>query len=480
MYVTGTYNGSKGSVPVGGGDGNYCDFSHANPTALFSSIYYGQVDRAATAAPFGGSGFDDAEFGSTSTANNGGPGASGFASFVTPIRLWENMGDYTSIDSVDFTAVSVKNNAAGTGNGGIKIFKSLITKTNNSAIFDSLYVSLGTTKVGLNYTLPSLSYPAVSNSSTGTITVTRREYQLTISGNSSTVTATSFAGVGVNDYDSLRISFSTAPTSGTGIKTELTQKYLSGADVKVTTKTTSGIKFAYNLPSNLASRATVRLPDIIQARLAVGITNKVYVVKKPLNFGITPDWVQVASSLSKDETNAATGFSGVVHTMAWSPDGDNLYVGTDNGWLYRISHLHGLIDSVGDKSSQPSVDAKFNGINTTGGIANPLSQIRCTRIAAFGTVITSISLSPDDGKRIIVTTGSYGSPKVYYAGNPVNHPSASGAGLFIDKMGVGANGLITNAPIYSSLIEYKLQILYLQLHASCFYIQLKMNKLVRS
>ena len=46
-------------------------------------------------------------------------------------------------------------------------------------------------------------------------------------------------------------------------------------------------------------------------------------------------------------------------------------------------------------------------------------------------------------------------PKIYYATAPDTHPSTSSIGLFTAKMGVGATGLITNAPIYSSLIEYK-------------------------
>ncbi len=452
-YVSGLFNGPKGSYPVNGGDGNYCDFSHINSTAVFSSIYYGQVDRSATTAQNSGSEFYDAEYGSTAAANNNGPGDGAFASFVTPIRMWETTTDYTSIDSVDFTAISVKNNAAGTGNGGAKSFKSITLKTNNSAIFDSLYVTLGSTKVGINYTVPNLTYTAIAGVGTGSYVVTKRDYYYTVSSNASTVTATSF--VAMNDYDSLKISFATAPTSGTTIKTELTQKYVAGGSVQINTKATTGVKFGFNLPINVPARATVRIPDIVQARLAVGVNGKVFVVKRPLNFSVTPDWVQVASSLSKDETNTVTGFSGVVHTMAWSPDGDHLYVGTDNGWLYRISHLHGLRDSVGDKSSKHAVDSLFNGINTTGNASNTLTPIRCTRIGVFGNVITSISVSPNDGQKIVVTTGSYGSPKVYYATAPDTHPTTATTGLFTAKMGVGATSLISNSPIYSSLIEYK-------------------------
>jgi hypothetical protein len=454
-YVPGTFNGPKGAYPVGGGDGNYCDFSHINPTSVFSSIYYGTVERSATTGINAGTSFFDAEYGSTSSANNGGPGSGSFASFITPIRMWETMADFKSIDSVDFVATIIVNNAAGVGNGSTKVFKSKVNKSNNSAIFDSMYVTLGAApKVGFDVATPALTYTAIAGAGTATFVVTKRDYTTSFSGNSSTVTATSYTAQ-AGDYDSLKISFAIAPASGNAIKTELTQRYNSGAEVKVTTKTTTGVKFSYILPANLGARKSVRLPDIVQARLAVGVTGKVFVVKNPLNFGITPDWVQVASSLSKDESNAPSGFNGTVHTMAWSSDGNHLYVGTDGGSLFRISHLHGLIDSVGNASSLPAVDANFNGINTVGNAANPNTKIRCTRIGVFGAVITSIAVNPNDTTSIVVTTGTYTNPKVYYATNPTTHTVTSSLGAFTAKMGVGATGLIATAPIYSSLIEYK-------------------------
>jgi hypothetical protein len=454
-YVPGTFNGPKGAYPVGGGDGNYCDFSHIAPSAIFSSIYYGQVERAATSTINGGTSFYDAEYGSAAAGNNGGPGTGSFASFITPLRMYETVTDFKSIDSVDFTAISVINNSAGVGTGTTKIFKSKVIKTNNSAIFDSMYVTLASApKAGFDIATPALTYTALAGSGTATFVVTKRDYTTSFSGNSSTITATSYTAQ-AGDYDSLKISFVTAPASGNAVKTELTQRYNSGAEVKVVTNTAAGTKFSYNLPANLGSRQSVRLPDIVQARLAVGVTGKVFVVKKPLNFGITPDWVLVASGLSKDESNAASGFNGTVHTMAWSSDGNHLYVGTDGGSLFRISHLHGLIDSVGNAASLPAVDANFNGLNTTAGAVNPNTKLRCTRIGVFGAVITSISVNPKDTNAIIVTTGTYSNPKVYYATNPTTHTVTSSLGAFTAKMGIGATGLIATAPVYSSLIEYK-------------------------
>jgi hypothetical protein len=176
----------------------------------------------------------------------------------------------------------------------------------------------------------------------------------------------------------------------------------------------------------------------------------VVVVKKPLDFGITPDWCTVASSLSRDESGATKPFSGTVQTMTWDHTGDNLYVGTQTGILWKISHLRSLIDSVGVKG----IDSlRCNTIDSTGGLQRKRSTIRCTKIGTFGSVITSIAVDPINSSSIVVTCGTYGTnPKVYYAANPNTFTTtvAFGLGAFVSKMGTG---LVSQAPAYSSLIE---------------------------
>ena len=444
-YVPGNYNGTKGAYPLGGGDGNFLDFSNIAPDAVFSSIYYGQVDRAANKGPYGGSGFEDIEYGNY----NGGPGAPAFASFVTPIKLWENSADLTSIDSVWFTAPTIINNSAGTGDGFNKTLKSAIMRTDNSAIFDSLYLTLGTASVGINYTSPAASTIAGTVITTYTTSV-----PFTVGGYSGVVVASRYGiAFGKNpEIDSIKVSFTTAPANGLLLKTLMTESFNSGADVKVNTETTSSTKFGYILPTAVPARGKIKVPDIMQARLAIGISGRVVVVKKPLNFAISPDWCTVASSVSRDESGANAGFVGTVQTMEWDPNGDNLYVGTQSGTVYRISHLKSLNDSVGVKS----IDSlKANMIDSTGGLQRKRSAIRCTKIGTFsGGVITSISVDPINGSKIVVTVGGYGTHShVYYATSPATHTTAIGVGAFVSKVGAGTTGLILGDPIYSSLVE---------------------------
>lgn len=447
-YIPGTWNGTKGAYPLGGGDGNFLEFSNIANDAVFTSIYYGQVDRAANKGPYGGSEFVDGEYSNV----NGGPGTGAFASFVTPIKLWESTSDFTSIDSVYFTAPIITNNTAGLGDGTQKVFKSKVVRTDNSAILDSLYLTIvGLPTSGLNYTSP------LTSTKVGTVVTTyTASVPFTIGSYSGFIVSSRFgADFGIfPEIDSLKITFTTAPTNGTLIKTLVTEAFNSGANVRVASEVTSGSKFPYTLTSTLPARSRVLVPDILQARLAIGLSGRVVVVKKPLNFSISPDWCTVASSVSRNETDANSPFTGVVQTMEWDPNGDNLYVGTQSGTLYRISHLKSLYDSVGVKS----IDSlKANMIDSAGNSQRKRSPIRCTKIGTFpGGVVTSISVDPINGSKIIVTVGGYGtSPHVYFAANPATHPAALGLGLFSSKMGTGTTGLIANDPIYSSLIEVK-------------------------
>lgn len=83
--------GPQTGIPVGGGDGGYCDISSMVPEALFTTVYYGAISRS----------------------NNGGQTSSSFksnamngiqGSFITPARLWESFYDPLANDSVRFIA----------------------------------------------------------------------------------------------------------------------------------------------------------------------------------------------------------------------------------------------------------------------------------------------------------------------------------------------------------------------------------------
>ncbi len=88
---------SQSASTIGGGDGGYTEASFLLPTTYFSTVYYGALART-----FGSSG-SGTSFYSPRIESLPGYGDPGFASFITPISLWESFHDTTTPDSVSYT-----------------------------------------------------------------------------------------------------------------------------------------------------------------------------------------------------------------------------------------------------------------------------------------------------------------------------------------------------------------------------------------
>jgi hypothetical protein len=107
QYIDGNGNSVYSSFEVTGGDGGYVAMSTLNPSAIFSTIYYGQAFRSAN------DGSSMAEFYNSrinAIPNLGNDWSA--ANFVTPIDLWESASEFNFPDSVLYVAST--NIAAGT------------------------------------------------------------------------------------------------------------------------------------------------------------------------------------------------------------------------------------------------------------------------------------------------------------------------------------------------------------------------------
>lgn len=120
IYVNEQF-GPKVGIPVGGGDGGYCDFSMMVPNIQFNSVYYGAIERSA----------------------NGGLSSSGFksnamsaitGSFITPCRLWESFYDPLANDSVRY--VADQNLSAGT------VISAVSNTSSQLSVYDTLTAPL--------------------------------------------------------------------------------------------------------------------------------------------------------------------------------------------------------------------------------------------------------------------------------------------------------------------------------------------------
>ncbi len=99
--------------------------------------------------------------------------------------------------------------------------------------------------------------------------------------------------------------------------------------------------YPYILTKAYAYRDTFEVPDRVVSRLAIGF---------PEPYGIwingqgasnnTVVWKPIGGALSKPDAYT-TGSS--PHALAWTPDGDALFVGTEGGDFYRFSNLNKVI-----------------------------------------------------------------------------------------------------------------------------------------
>jgi hypothetical protein len=153
---------------------------------------------------------------------------------------------------------------------------------------------------------------------------------------------------------------------------------------------------------------TIMIQDIIQSKLFLGANGAVWFTKQGLDFTISPTWYKLAL------------INNTVQTMAYTPDGNTLFVGTQNGYLLRIRHIKSW---VSETENDVTMDTLMNFNNRA---------------------ITSIAVNPVLPDNVIVTLGNYGNT-VYVYGS-IN--ALAETPTFSNKQGD-----LPAMPVYASVIE---------------------------
>lgn len=192
-------------------------------------------------------------------------------------------------------------------------------------------------------------------------------------------------------------------------------------------------KIVYGNPGDAAFITPLRLWESFDSNgnpadtsFVVGFNGALWMTKEALDFSITPEWFKVASFSGSEEVN----------TMAFSTDGDHLFVATNqflaSGKLYCISNLLSARDSV------------------SGDVASDTSNVVITQIAGFNNrIITSISVNPNDADHVIITLGNFGnSDYVYETTTATTDPTSTSASNL-----TSLQADLPEAPVYSSLIN---------------------------
>ena len=180
--------------------------------------------------------------------------------------------------------------------------------------------------------------------------------------------------------------------------------------------------FVYTLEHTLHAGDSIEVHDPISARFFVSYTDEVYMTREALNFAVETEWFLVSNKANQ-------GVTGEPLCMAISADGDNLFVGTKEGRLFRVSNLNTVFDAE------------------SGNVGEANFQVTTTEITlpTEGQCVTSVAVDPRDANKIIVTLGNYGNDTyVLYSNDALSeNPTLVSKQANLPKM-----------PVYSSVIAY--------------------------
>jgi hypothetical protein len=221
------------------------------------------------------------------------------------------------------------------------------------------------------------------------------------------------------------------------------QTITNGQNLTVNSKT-NNTPFVYtNNQGTFQGGDSIKIKDPVQSRIAIGMINgasnpRVFLTNRPLDFSTDPFWFPVFTNEASLSTIGSDPLGGEVNCLAFSGDGNHLYVGTSNGNVYRVSNLNTIrLNSVAD--------------TITGWIGRPGCQLTSTRLGAFGNrVVTSISVDPNNADKIIVTLGNYDNTAyVYRITDATTALSSTNTSNF-----TSIQGNLPKMPVYSSVIDY--------------------------
>lgn len=180
--------------------------------------------------------------------------------------------------------------------------------------------------------------------------------------------------------------------------------------------------FNHTLDQAVTDGDTLMIKDIISNKLIIAVEVEVYMSLNSVDFSGAPDWWLIS-----DDNHA--GVAGMPQSLGFSADGNYLWVGTDDGRIFRISNLANAYDeNTADVSSSNCIVA-----TTEVMLPGDITQ-----------AVTSISVDPKEPNKVLVTLGNYGNQNyVYYCTN-----GTGDAPQFTSKQ---AN--LPKVPVYSGILE---------------------------
>jgi photosystem II stability/assembly factor-like uncharacterized protein len=392
-----TYVDGRGNTAVAGkrllinnayADGGQADISWLRPKVMFAENQNGDLGRSDD----DGESFQRFYSPIMTAAESRGYSLS---NWIMPYKLWETTNDPGSIDSARFEVIkSIR--SMGFGDGIKRVFKGKMSHPQSAAKF----IAGGFKVFAGPYLMTADAQGNVTGDGTGKF---------------------------YPDSAYFEITFNNPPLAEVILTCDV---YIpAGSKVRMSSNI-GGLPIPYTTATRLDVGNVVKVQDKIQSMFFVGLNSHVdaatslklggiFMTRKVHDFSNTPEWWQVAHLPGKGEPLS----------MEISKDGNHLFVGTNGGFVFRISNL-----LAARKQAQAHIDSVSKNVLTV------------TQIANFnGRAVTGIAIDPANADRVAVSLGNYGNST--YVQFSTNALAASGVS-FVPKQGSGASALPAT-PAYS-------------------------------
>jgi len=384
------------------GDGADAAISHLDQEVRFKSRQYGQMGRSID------KGGEYSYFYGVKMASRYNQFSFAFADFTAPFELYEELNDRNSIDSIEFSADTLKT-SIGFGNGGLT-YNGAFSKPQSATKFkpESFKVITGGQEV-------------VSDAS-GVL-----------------------SGDGTGNFDVVTGQYNVIFANGTNleIRASVAVRYDAGALINF--ESASGdIPLVDTLKIALEPGEMVKFQDPVQSMFAVGLTafnnpgepgnngGGVWMARDVLSKRTAiPEWWHIGA-LTDGEVPSA---------MTFSADGDALFVGTNAGRVYRFSNLI-------NARTKESADVDINFLVNPPAASTAVIESRVV-FSQSNRAITSIATDYNDADRVIITLGNYGGNlrHVYYT------EQGTSANLTTNNF-IVKDGDLPSLPVYAAVFNY--------------------------
>lgn len=206
---------------------------------------------------------------------------------------------------------------------------------------------------------------------------------------------------------------------------------------------------SFTLPKAMNKGDSIMVQNIVVSKFATAFTgvNGVWMNMQPADLSDPVIWMPIGGPDSKP---VAFTDGNPVHTLAWSPDGDALFAGTQDGVLFSFSNLNQIRDTS-------YLNGALWSLGGSGPVKNPLCRVLSNNIGGStfsGRDILSITFNPNDENDAIVTLGNYEGATVKYVYYTTNALSVSPLPTWTGKQGTGSTAL-PQMPVYSASYALK-------------------------